>query len=56
MRHTHGNPCITKYLQNHPIVELFGGVPLVISIIAPFSVKKSLSEIFLFLFEKKNIK
>lgn len=51
-RHTHSNQCITNYLQKHPIFEFFAGVPLVISIVAPLSVFKSLSEIFLYLAEK----
>ena len=51
MKHVHTKSCIMKYLQNHPIFEFLSGIPLVISIVAPFSVEKSLSEIFLYLAE-----
>jgi len=53
IRHPHNNTCITKYLQAHPIFELLAGIPLSISIVAPFAVYKSLSEIFLYLTEKR---
>jgi len=52
MRHVHGENCIKNYLTAHPIFEFFAGIPLVISIVAPLSVFKSLSEIFLYLAEK----
>lgn len=51
-KHPHNDVCITNYLQKHPIFEFFAGIPLVISIVAPLSVFKSLSEIFLYLAEK----
>lgn len=41
-------------MQKHPIFEYFAGVPLVISIVAPLSVYKSLSEIFLYMAEKND--
>jgi hypothetical protein len=52
-RHQHSlNDCIKTYLRDHPIFEFFAGIPLVISIVAPLSVFKSLSEIFLYLADK----
>jgi len=46
--------CIKKYLNEHPMFDFFGGVPLVISIVAPFTVFKSLSQLFLQLAEQQN--
>jgi hypothetical protein len=54
MRHTHGESCIQTYLTKHPIFEFFAGIPLVISIVAPLSVFKTLSEIFLYMADKNN--
>ena len=51
-RHTHSNLCIVNYLSKHPIFDFFAGIPLVISIVAPLSVFKSLSEIFQYLAAK----
>ena len=53
-RHAHSTLCITSYLAKHPIFEFLAGIPLVISILAPLSVCKSLSEIFLYLAEKND--
>jgi hypothetical protein len=53
-RHNHGDNCIKDYLAKHPIFEFFAGIPLVISIVAPLSVFKSLSEIFIYLAEKND--
>jgi len=44
--------CIVNYLSKHPIFDFFAGIPLVISIVAPLSVFKSLSEIFQYLAAK----
>jgi len=52
MKHNHSNQCIMSYLSKHPIFEFFAGVPLVISIVAPLSVMKSLSEIFVYMYDK----
>lgn len=51
-RHIHSKACGNKYLEQHPMFELLGGIPLVISIVAPFAVEKSLTEIFLYLADK----
>lgn len=53
MKHNHVNACVTKYLAQHPIFDYFAGIPLVISIVAPLSVYKSLSEIFIYLADKR---
>ena len=47
-RHNHTQNCTKAYLSNHPLIEFLGGVPLVISMMAPLSVQKSLGEIFLY--------
>ena len=52
MRCVHNKACSEKYLQSHPIFELLGGIPLVISIVAPFAVEKSITEIFLYLADR----
>lgn len=51
-RHVHSKACSHKYLAAHPIFELLGGIPLVISIVAPFAVERSLTEIFLYLADR----
>ena len=51
-KHAHSNLCIVNYLSKHPIFDFFAGIPLVISIVAPLSVFKSLSEIFEYLAAK----
>lgn len=55
-RHAHTKTCINNYLVNHPIFEFLGGIPLVISIVAPFAVEKSITEIFLYLAERDDEK
>ena len=55
-RHTHTKTCINNYLVNHPIFEFLGGIPLVISIVAPFAVEKSITEIFLYLAQRDDQK
>jgi hypothetical protein len=44
--------CVINYLKEHPIFEFLAGIPLVISIVAPLSVMKSIGEIFLYLADK----
>lgn len=55
-RHVHSKACANKYLEAHPIFVLLGGIPLVISIVAPFAVEKTITEIFLYLADKDNEK
>jgi hypothetical protein len=42
-KHAHSTLCLHNYLKEHPIFDFFAGIPLVISIVAPLSVCKSLS-------------
>lgn len=44
--------CVKKYLMEHPMFEFFMGTPLVISIVAPFTVCKSLKEICIDLWQR----
>jgi hypothetical protein len=46
---SHTEQCIKTYLAKHPIFEILGGAPMVINIVAPMCVTKSLSEVFLYL-------
>ena len=48
----HTDACIIAYLEKHPIVDYFAGIPLVISMVAPFAVYKSLTDIFHYLADK----
>jgi len=52
MKHKHSDICTIKYLNAHPLFDFLAGNPLVISIMAPLCVEKSLKEMFLYLAEK----
>ena len=46
--------CVKEYLRNHPIIQFMSGIPLVISIMAPLAVEKSLGEIFKYMAQRNS--
>jgi hypothetical protein len=50
-RHNHNSKCVISFLAKHPIFDMIGGHPMIISLFTPLLVDRTLKEFFNFMSE-----